>query len=104
MKIALGVLFLMFACSAFGQTAGYLSAQAQPTHFIESPQHASPHDLAPEQSLIGAGVNPYQYAQGEQPVWQFGEIKPTRPLGDIARELRKEHLALGKRAEVTWEN
>jgi len=104
MKLAIAALFLCCAVGASAQTAGYICAQANPIHFIENPQHASPHDLAPEQSLLGAGANPYHTAQGEQPIWQFGEIKPTQPLGDVARAYRKDHLAIARRAEFVWEN
>jgi len=103
--ITLAVFFLVLSAGAFAQNAGYISAQAAPTRFMENPLHASPHEMAPEQTLLGsAGTSPYHFAEGEQPVWQFGEIKPTQPLGDIARAYRKEHMTITKRAEFVWEN
>jgi len=104
MKLAIGLFFLMFAVSAFGQTAGYLSSQPAPAHFQENPQHATNHDMAPEQSLLSCGANPYHYEQGEQPVWQFGELPRMQPLGDIARAVRRERMTSMKQAEVVWED
>jgi len=101
MKTTLFAVFLLFCvASAFGQ-ASVLSNQPAPTVMAEHPQHASQHDMASEQSLLGS--NPYTYAQGEQPLWQFPTEKRVTPLGDIARLLRKEH-ELARKAEVTWEN
>jgi hypothetical protein len=104
MKLVIGVFFLLCAVSAFGQgSAGYISSQAMPTHFQENPLHASNHDMAAEQSLVSWGRDPYHYEQGEQPVWQFGQLPTTKPLGDVARAVRKERLT-AKRAEFVWEN
>jgi hypothetical protein len=104
MKLAISVFFLVCAASAFGQSAGYISSQATPVRFQENPQHATNHDMATEQSLISYNSTPYHYEKGEQPVWQFGVLQPTQPLGDIARAVRKEKLTSMKRAEFVWED
>jgi len=103
MKLVIGVLFLVCAVSAFGQTAGYISGQVAPIRMAENPQHASVHEMAHEESLLSSCTSPYHYEQGEQPVWQFGELPRTTPLGDVARAVRRERLT-AKRAEVVWEN
>ena len=43
------------------------------------------------------------YAHGERPLWEFIHITPSRPLGDVARDIRQER-ATGKKAVVTWNN
>lgn len=103
MKTTLIALFLMFCvASAFGQTASVLSNNPAPTVMTDHPQHASQHDMATEQTLLGTN-NPYSYAQGEQPLWQYPVEKHVTPLGDIARAYRKDH-ELARKAEVIWEN
>lgn len=56
--------------------------------------------MAREHSLVGGGT--YSYAQGERPLWEFGPVSEPRPLGDIARELRKEKQS-AKKAEIVFE-
>jgi len=68
----------------------------------DHPLHAEQHDMAPEQTLFAAN-SPYIFAQGEQPLWQFPTDKRVTPLGDVAREFRKEHEA-ARKAEVIWVN
>jgi len=98
MKTTLFVLLLFFICSAaaFGQAAPVLSNQPAPVVVLEHPQHASPHEMALEQSLLGGPLNAYTYAQGEQPLWEFGPTAEPVPLGDIARAYRKEKLTAKK--------
>jgi hypothetical protein len=96
------VFFLFCVASAFGQQAAPVLPNL-PVEFVVPghPQHAERHDMAQEQSLFASDL--YSYAQGEQPLWQFPSDKRVTPLGDIARELRKEHET-AKKAEVIWEN
>ena len=58
--------------------------------------------MATEHSLVGGGASTYSYAQGERPLWEFGEIKEQIPLGDVARSVRKEKLS-AKKAEIIFE-
>jgi hypothetical protein len=68
-----------------------------------NPMHAETRPLATEHPLVGGGPSTYTIAQGERPLWEFGPIsEPTRPLGDIAREYRKEKQS-AKKAEVVLE-
>lgn len=102
MKITiLTLLILVAATTAFGQTCASISSEAHLTVFPEHPQHADRHDLASEQALVGGGG--VTYAQGERPLWEFGSSVPApAPLGDVAREFRKEKVAL-KKAEIVVE-
>jgi hypothetical protein len=100
MKTTLIALFLFCAVSAFGQVAGSISSTAQPQSVPEHPLHADIHAMATEQSLVGGGS--YTYAQGERPVWEFGEIVHEPALGDVARAYRKEK-STAKKAEIVFE-
>jgi len=102
MKTATFVLFIFCSAAAFGQAAPVLSNQPAPVVVLEHPQHASPHDMAPEQPLVGGSINTYTYAQGEQPLWEFGPAAESAPLGDIARAYRKEKLT-AKKAVIVLE-
>ena len=103
MKLAICVFFLACAAvSAFGQV-GYLSNQVIPFHIPDNPQHASVHEMAREESLLTRCTSPYSYAQGERPVWEFGELPRFISLGEVARAVRKQRLN-AKRAEIVWEN
>lgn len=102
MKITIFAFCLLFATAAFGQTAAsVLSNTPQPTVIPEHIQHATQHAMATENSLLGNSA--YTYAQGEQPVVDFGSLKQETPLGDVARAYRKGHV-LDKKAVVVLEN
>ena len=90
--------FLCATAAAFGQTASVLSNTAQPLSMPEHIQQASQHAMAPESSLLGASA--YSYAQGEQPVVDFGTLRRETPLGDIARAYRKQHSGVPKAVKV----
>ncbi len=99
--IALSVCFFLCATAAFGQVGGVLSNEPQIIQPASHPQHASPQEMSLERSLlISSG---YVTAKGERPLWEFGVVKPTVPLGDTARLLRQEH-ATAKKAAKVWEN
>jgi hypothetical protein len=101
MKTMLFVLFLICATAALGQTAPILQSptQQQPLQFVDHPLHASQHDLAQPQNILEH--SDYAYAQGEQPLWQFGVAYEPVPLGDVARAYRKQRTA--RKAQVTLE-
>jgi hypothetical protein len=101
MKITIVALCLLCACTAFGQTAGILSNVAAPVVMADHPQHASEHAMGPESNLLGSSA--YSFAQGEQPLWEFGSSKYEVPLGDVARAYRKNHV-LDKKATKVSEN
>jgi len=102
MKITLSILFFLVTASAFGQAVSAISSEAHMTQMPDHPQHAEQHALACEHSLVGGGS--VSYAQGERPLWEFGpdSQEPPASLGDVARVVRKEKLAV-KKAEIVLE-
>jgi hypothetical protein len=100
MKITLTVLFILVAAAAFGQVFAAISAETQMLQLPDHPQHADQHALASEQSLLGCGF--VTTAQGERPLSDFGtdSPQPSTPLGDVARALRKEKMAVKKADKV----
>jgi hypothetical protein len=100
MKTTLLMLFILCATAVFGQNGGVLSNQAQILEFPEHPQHAAPHDMAREQSLVGGSS--YTVEHGEVPLWEFGPISEKPSLGDVARAYRKEKVT-AKKAEIVFE-
>jgi len=93
--IIFAVCFLCATAAAFGQAASVQSNNPQPISMPDDrPQHASQHALAQESSLLGTSA--YSYAQGEQPVVDFGTLPRETPLGDVARAYRKEHANVPK--------
>ena len=100
MKTTFVALFILCAASAFGQVGGAISSQVSVLELPDHPQHASMHEMGVEQSLVGGGT--YTYAQGERPLWEFGELKHEPALGDVARAYRKEKMT-AKKAEIVFE-
>ena len=94
----LAIVFL-FASLGQAQSMGGVGASIQApysntTVMSDHPQHASQHDLATTQSLLGD--NGVTSAHGEQPLWEFGSDKVEPSLGDVARAYRKEHKSAEK--------
>ena len=102
MKTTLLIITILCTVAAFGQNASSISNNPQPLQLTGHPEHASQGTMAIEHSLVGGGASTYSYAQGERPLWEFGEIKPQIPLGDVARSVRKEKLT-AKKAEIIFE-
>jgi hypothetical protein len=96
MKTAFVALFVLLASAAFAQVGGSISSQAQMFTMPEHLEHATMHDMATEQSLVGGSPNAYSYAQGERPLWEFGPVSQPVPLGDVARAFRKEKMTAPK--------
>ena len=96
MKTTLFVLFILCSAAALGQTAPVLVNNVQMLAVPEHPAHASQHEMATEQPLVGGALNTYTYAQGERPLWEFGPVSEPVPLGDVARAYRKEKLTTKK--------
>jgi hypothetical protein len=88
MKTLLLLVCILAATAAFGQAASAISSEVSPMYIPDHPQHASQHEMTPEQSILGTNSNPS--AHGERPLWEFATTRVERPLGDIARELRKQ--------------
>jgi hypothetical protein len=103
MKSTVFVLCLLCATAAFGQSVGATALSAQPVvvQFYSHPEHASPLPMAQEQSLLIPSA--YTYAKGERPLWEFAPDSYATPLGDTARQLKKEHAA-AKKSDTVWVN
>jgi hypothetical protein len=101
MKTLFFVVCTLAATAAFGQSASVISSQASPIQITDHPQHASQHAMAGEQSILETNCN--LSAHGERPLWEFATSRVERPLGDIARELRKQRdfIATKKAVSVT---
>ena len=92
---------IVAATAAFGQSAAVLSNVPRELRMSEHPMHAELTAMASEHPLVGGGT--YTFAHGERPLWEFGPVSdPPRPLGDVARDFRKEKQSL-KKAEITLE-
>jgi hypothetical protein len=103
MKTTFVALFvLLLASTAFAQFGGSISSQAQMLTMPEHTEHATLHDMATEQPLVGGSPNTYSYAQGERPLWEFGPVSQPVPLGDVARAYRKEKMTAPK-AQLVFE-
>ncbi len=104
MKAGLFTFCLLGASAAFGQYgSGVAVLNSQPAIFEapSHPEHASIQPMARPQSLLEQSG--YSYAQGDRPLWEVAPAEHVTPLGDIARELRKEHAA-AKKATICWAN
>jgi hypothetical protein len=86
--------FLCASAAAFGQASVQSNTPQPLTMPDDRPQHASPHAMGLESSLLG--TSEYSYGRGEQPMSDFVTLKPEIPLGDIARAFRKEHATVPK--------
>lgn len=104
MKTTFLFLTILTAGAAFGQTsAAVLSNQPMVLHMTDHPMHADFTSMAPERPIIGGGPSAYTVEKGERPLWEFGPVSdPGRPLGDVARDYRKEKQS-AKKAEVVLE-
>ena len=95
---------LFFASLTWGQSIApsVVNGQPQPLHLTGNPQHASAAPLAEQKSLLGYSA--YNSAKGERPLWEVAPPpRPTTPLADTARALRKEH-DVAKKAIFIREN
>jgi len=95
--------FVLSAAAAFGQASGVATISSQP--FVlrppSHPEHASGKSLADQRSLLGQGG--YTSARGERPLWEVAPPVKETPLGDIARNIRKEGEP-SRHASAVWEN
>ncbi|MFZ3263429.1 MAG: hypothetical protein WA172_05480 [Terriglobales bacterium] len=101
MKKILLVVLLLSSSAAFGQYyANHLDNTPQVFQIPEHTAHASYGHMAGEQSIIGGGAT--SFAQGDRRASDFPQMAEL-PLGDAARELKKQHERV-KKARVIWEN
>ena len=101
MKTIFLMVCLLSASAAFGQNyVGYLNSEPQVYHAPDHPAHASYAPIAQETNIAGGGS--VSIASGEKPASDFPQMVPM-PLGDAARELKKQRAQL-KKARKVWEN
>ncbi|MGA3196632.1 MAG: hypothetical protein ABSD39_16665 [Terriglobales bacterium] len=101
MKKILFASLLFSASAAFGQyTVGHIDNQPNVFHPAEHPATAYYAPMAGERSIVGGGGT--SYIQGDRPASDFPQMASV-PLGDMARELKKQHLK-AKKAHIVWEN
>ena len=72
------------------------STWTAPDHSLRAWRHV----LGSEQDLREIGG--ITMAQGELPAWEVYSPAERTPLGDVARDYRKEHAA-AKQARIVWE-
>jgi hypothetical protein len=99
MKTSLFALLLLCSSAALAQNGTVLSNNPQPfTPPDDRALHASEHDMGVEVSLFG--TSKISYAKGEVPLAELASPVYHTPLGDIAREYRKEHAAVPKATKI----
>jgi hypothetical protein len=104
MKTLLLAVCLLGASAAFGQGSfggSALSNEATPFVMAEHPREA-----ARQRMTVGTDLredSQITSAQGERPLWEVAPKHKEIPLGDIARDLKKQHDAV-KKTDVIWEN
>jgi hypothetical protein len=101
MKKILFVVCLLSTSAAFAQYANHLSSEPQIYQTPDHPAHASYAAGLDERGIVGGGGS--TYAQGDRPAWDFPQAAPV-PLGDSARELKKQHALLLKKSRYVWIN
>jgi hypothetical protein len=96
------LLFLLCATFAFGQAAGssLVAPNASNFQITDHPTRAISAPMPIEQNLLGQ--NTLTSSSGEMPLWEAPSMSHEVPLGDSARELKKQHDAAPK-ARLTLE-
>ncbi len=100
MKTTLVVLFLFLSAAAFAQY-GYVPSQGSIYQPPDHPQHAGYAPIASEHTVLGGAG--YTLAQGDRPASDFPQ-KPQASLGEVARELRKQHQQQARKSRFVWTN
>ena len=101
MKTMFCLFCVFFASAAFGQNvvgASVLSNEPYRIMVPEHPEHASQKPMLAEQSLLHTST--FTSAHGERPLWEVAPVKEEVPLGNVAREYRKEHIIVKRSATV----
>lgn len=107
MKIKLLVLCFFVAISAtaaFSQSNGtVLSSEINSgITFTSHQMRASQQPATLEQSLLTNSAN--ISGHGERPLWEFAQPKEEKPLGDVAREYRRERAENQKKPVFVHQN
>jgi hypothetical protein len=102
-RITLMKTFIFAACFfcttfAFAQNGTVLNSTPAPFDESGHPQTAMQHPMAQETSLLMTSA--YSYAKGEVPLSELASPIYETPLGDIARDLKREHEKTPKAVRV----
>lgn len=91
------------AAGASAQVSGSVASAptTSPLTITGHIQHAGQTPMASTQNLIGH-FSPMS-AKGERPLWEFMTAPVEVPLGDVARQNKKEHED-AKKAPFVWVN
>jgi len=93
-------LLLLLGVGAFGQCCQSSMAMTSGWSAPDHSQRAERHGLGAEHDLReSSGVT---MARGELAAWEVLSPAEETPLGDVARDYRKEHAAAEK-ARIVWE-
>jgi hypothetical protein len=98
--VVLSFFVFVLTTAAFAQYGSYISSEPQPYHAPDHPSHASFAPMRSEMSIY-PGTS-YVSAQGDRPASDFPQAA-SAPLGDVARELKKEHT-FAKKSTTVWVN
>jgi hypothetical protein len=105
MKIVHALLCCLCATGACAQSSvggSALSSEPQMVEFHSHAARATQQELATPQDLLEK--TSFVVIKGVRPLWEMAPPAPiSKPLGDTARMLRKEH-EISKKATVLWEN
>jgi len=92
---------LLFAGVAFGQSYLPPSTLSSSVQVVTHQMRAAQQPMAQDQDLRESSNE--MSAHGERPLWEAMPLPQAPPLGDIARELKKQRDEAPK-ALKTWEN
>lgn len=99
------VVFCFFATSAalaqVGAGGSVLSNEPAIVEFTSHSAHANQMGMATPENVMETSNQ--IVGEGVRPLWEFAPKVNTVALGDIARELKRDHLVARKSA-VVWEN
>jgi hypothetical protein len=96
--VNLFLMTLVLCAEAFGQN---YSPSIVPGPTWETTVQMQDHSQSTVQRSLFEGSSA-GFARGELPAYEIPGLPQPRPLGDVAREYRKEH-AKAKKAVIVWE-
>ena len=98
--VNLFLITLVLCAGAFGQVyQNYQYTIPGPAmeSTVQMPDHSEP---IVQRSLFESDSQ--AFAHGERPAYEIPDLPQPRPLGDVARDYRKEHEK-AKKATIVWE-
>lgn len=101
MKTTFFLMCLLCATAALGQASAGGSVLTSEPRVMSMPshqRHASHRPIGQGQDLLEKSH--LSYARGEKPSWEAAPKAYAPPLGDVARQLRKQHETAKKAARV----